>query len=343
MAMVRCPTRFLVLSFCLAVVLPFPAQALDRSQIAVVVNTFDPLSVRIGDYYAAQRRISFQNFIKVSFPPGETTLTRAEFDLIKTQVDRQTLPNVQAYALTWAAPYRVECMSMTTALAFGFDRAFCAEGCRPTRRSPYFNSAASLPFTQLKMRPTMSIAAASFAQAKALIDRGIESDGSFPSGTAYLLSTSDKARNVRSNWYPLVEQMFGTRLRVRQLKQDVLRDKKDVLFYFTGMIRVEGLDTLRFVPGAVADHLTSAAGVLTTDSDQMSALRWLEAGATGSYGTVEEPCNMPQKFPLPAVIIGHYLLGETLIEAYWKSVQMPGQGIFVGEPLAAPFRRESPH
>jgi hypothetical protein len=27
-----------------------------------------------------------------------------------------------------------------------------------------------------------------------------------------------------------------------------------------------------------------------------------------------------------------------LIEAYWKSVQMPGQGLFVGEPLAAPYR-----
>ena len=37
--------------------------------------------------------------------------------------------------------------------------------------------------------------------------------------------------------------------------------------------------------------------------------------------------------------IAHYLSGETLIEAYWKSVAMPGQGIFVGEPLAAPFRR----
>ena len=32
-----------------------------------------------------------------------------------------------------------------------------------------------------------------------------------------------------------------------------------------------------------------------------------------------------------------YLQGETLLEAYWKSVAWPGQGIFIGEPLAAPF------
>jgi hypothetical protein len=64
----------------------------------------------------------------------------------------------------------------------------------------------------------------------------------------------------------------------------------------------------------------------------------LEAGATGSYGTVVEPCNLLEKFPHPAVVMNRYLRGETLIEAYWKSVLMPGQGIFVGEPLAAPFR-----
>ena len=70
----------------------------------------------------------------------------------------------------------------------------------------------------------------------------------------------------------------------------------------------------------------------------MHALEWLEAGATASYGSVVEPCNWLQKFPNPAVVIGRYLAGETLIESYWKSVEWPGQGVFVGEPLAAPFR-----
>ena len=70
----------------------------------------------------------------------------------------------------------------------------------------------------------------------------------------------------------------------------------------------------------------------------LSALKWLEAGATGSYGAVVEPCNFPQKFPHPAVVIGRYIRGERLIEAYWKSVAWPGQGVFIGEPLAAPFR-----
>ena len=334
-----CTRAILCLVFCIGAALPWPARALDRTQLAVIVNTRDPLSVEIGEYYAKRRQISFQNIIKVGFPPGRTTLTSKEFGAIKAWVDEQTMPRVQAYALTWAAPYRVECMSITSAFAFGFDPAFCAEGCKPTRPSRYFNSRARLPFTQLGMRPTMAIAATSFEQAKALIDRGVASDGSLPTGTAYLLSTSDSARNVRSVSYPLVERILKSRLRVRMLKADTLTNANDVLFYFIGKARVEGLETLHFVPGAIADHLTSTGGMLTDDSGQMSALRWLEAGATGSYGTVVEPCNLPQKFPNPVVATGRYLSGETLIEAYWKSVLMPGQGVFIGEPLAAPYLR----
>ena len=115
-----------------------------------------------------------------------------------------------------------------------------------------------------------------------------------------------------------------------------LRQRDDVMAYFTGLAHVRGLESLRFRPGAVADHLTSSGGKLT-DSDQMSALAWLEAGATGSYGTVTEPCNFPQKFPHPGVFLLHYLNGDALIEAYWKSVAWPAEGVFIGEPLARPF------
>ena len=314
------------------------AHAINHTQLAVIINTADPLSVQIGEYYVERRKISFQNVIKVEFPPGKTTLSRDEFEAIKAIVDERSMKHVQAYALTWAAPYRVECMSITAAFAFGIDPTFCAQGCNATQVSRYFNSPATQPFTQLKMRPTMAIAAATFEQAKALIDRGVASDDSAPQGSAYLLTTTDKARNVRSSTYPLVEELIKGRVFGRTMRQNTVKFVDDVLFYFTGLAVVDGLDTLKFLPGAMADHLTSSGGVLV-DSSQMSAMRWLEAGATGSYGTVVEPCNLPQKFPSIPIAVGRYLQGETLIEAYWKSVQMPGQGIFIGEPLARPFPR----
>ena len=62
----------------------------------------------------------------------------------------------------------------------------------------------------------------------------------------------------------------------------------------------------------------------------------MEAGASGSYGTVVEPCNYTQKFPDP-VDYFYQARGFSLAEAYYQSVLNPFEGLFVGEPLAAPF------
>lgn len=109
------------------------------------------------------------------------------------------------------------------------------------------------------------------------------------------------------------------------------------MFYFTGLKQVKYINSNQFIAGAAADHLTSTGGVLFGGS-QMSILRWLDAGASASYGTVVEPCNFLSKFPNPGVLMSHYLNGNTLLEAYWKSVAMPGQGLFIGEPLASPYK-----
>jgi len=90
---------------------------------------------------------------------------------------------------------------------------------------------------------------------------------------------------------------------------------------------------------AVTDHLTSFGGQLKKagQGGQMSILRWLEAGATGSFGTVVEPCNFVQKFPDTRFFLPYYFRGNTLVEAYWKSVAWPGEGLFIGDPLARPW------
>lgn len=314
-----------------------PKHRLDARELAIIVNDADPLSRQIANYYRQRRGIPEENLIHIAFEPARGALSAEEFATLKRRVDAATPASVQAYALTWAAPYRVGCMSITSAFALGFDKRWCsAKTCALTQASAYFASDSAAPFSDYKMRPTMAIAAQDFQKAKTLIDRGIASDGSRPTGTAYLLSTTDKARNVRAPGFPQIKKVFSGFLDTEVVRQDALLNRDDVLFYFTGRVEVDGLETLEFLPGAVADHLTSSGGRLT-DSKQMSALRWLEAGATGSYGTVVEPCAWPDKFPNPGMLMQHYVQGETLIEAYWKSVRMPGEGIFIGEPLAAPF------
>ncbi|MFN5513896.1 MAG: TIGR03790 family protein [Cyanobacteriota bacterium] len=305
-------------------------------QLGVIINTEDPLSRQIGAEYQRRRQIPPDNMIRVSFPPGGTTLSPQVFQRLAAEIKAQSGKGIQGYALTWAQPYRVGCMSITSAVTLGFDPKYCAQGCSPTALSPYFNQATRKPYDDLGLRPAMMLASRNFPQAQVLIGRGIAADGSAPTGTAYLLSTSDKARNVRAEGFPQVKQILGSRFRIEILRADSLTNRRDVMFYFTGLPQVTGLETLSFRPGAMADHLTSIGGQLT-DSRQMSSLRWLEAGATGSYGAVVEPCNFPQKFPHPGLAMQFYLDGETLLESYWKSVAWPGQGVFIGEPLARPF------
>ncbi len=310
---------------------------LGPQHLALIVNDEDPLSRRIGEYYQTRRHIPASNVIHVKFTPGSNVMRPQTFRLIKEQLDKQVPASIQGYVLTWTAPYRVGCMSITTAFAAGFDEAFCVQGCKATRASPYFNSNSQRPFTDFNWRPTIMLAGETYAAVQALIDRGVTADGTHPDGTAYLLSTSDKVRNTRARFYPGIHLLQSDRFKVETIKGNSLQHRSDIMFYFTGLVHVKGIDKNQYRPGAIADHLTSAGGKLT-GSRQMSSLRWLQAGATGSYGTVVEPCAFIQKFPRPNIVIDRYLNGETLLEAYWKSVQWPGQGVFIGEPLAAPFR-----
>jgi len=323
-----------VLAYAFAVPAAFAVPV--SQQLAIVVNEDDPDSRRIANYYQIKRGIPNENIIRVKLPVDSKAIGREKFEQVYRQVKNSTSPGIQFYALAWSRPFRVGCMSITSAFAFGFDEAYCAKGCNATRQSAYFNSASRRPYRDLGIRPAMMLAGSSLEQVRALIDRGVAADASYPEGTAYLVSTSDRARNVRSQFFPMVSEKLGKRIDIKIEQTDALEERDDILFYFTGRVHVDGIGSNRFLDGAIADHLTSAGGVLF-GGNQMSILRWLDAGATASYGTVVEPCAFPQKFPHPAVVIDRYTRGETLIEAYWKSVAWPGQGVFVGEPLAAPY------
>ncbi len=314
-------------------------------QVAIVVNTEDAESRLIAEYYRIKRNIPQQNIIEVSIAADKTgdknIIGEQAFHQIYQQVKAKTPDGVQYYALAWSKPYRVACMSITSAFAFGFDASFCATGCKRTQRSAYYNSDSDLPYADLNIRPSMMLAGSSLQQVYAMIDRGVYSDGTMqsanrPKATAYLMRTTNKARNVRARRYDVIEKSLSDKIRIEQISSDALEDKKDVMFYFTGLAKVKKIDTNHYLPGAIADHLTSSGGKLFGHR-QMSLLRWLDAGATASYGTVVEPCAFTQKFPNPGIVIQRYTNGESLIEAYWKSVAWPGQGVFVGELMAAPY------
>jgi uncharacterized protein (TIGR03790 family) len=321
---------------------------LVAADMGLVININDPYSVAVGEHYARQRGIPAEQVLRLAMPV-KASLNVAEFEALALEIKSAMGPKVQALALAWTQPYAVECNSITSALTLGFVPELCSQTCAASPPSVLFNQASTRPFTDFGVRPSMLLAGKSVASAMALVDRGVASDRQLgkrgvPPASLVLVRTADAARNVRAAWYPPMPSMgqadpmlpWGAQLRVQSDKADL---PSRVVLFQTGAVRVDNPGNIDWLPGALADHLTSYGGQLTHTSGQMTALEWLEAGATASYGTVSEPCNHWQKFPHPQVLLLNYLQGSTALEAYWRSVAWPAQGVLVGEPLATPFGR----
>jgi uncharacterized protein (TIGR03790 family) len=319
---------------------------LRAADIGLVINTLDPTSGPIGEHYIAARGLAPAQVLRVSLPYKQD-LSLEDFERLRAAIAAHFGPATQALALAWTMPYAVGCNSITAALTLGLDGDLCRQTCNPSRPSRYFNSATARPFTDLGLRPTMLLAGRTVEQTKALIDRGVAADGSLllrgrPPVNAMFLTTNDPARRVRAALYPEPGLLRGFGVEIKVVPAGELAGTPRVLMALTGSERVVLDPAMDWVPGGLGDHLTSSGGDLYGNHHQTTALAWLDSGATGSHGTVSEPCNHLQKFPHPQVLLGHYLQGATLIEAYWKSVAWPQQSLFVGEPLAAPFAPPSP-
>jgi uncharacterized protein (TIGR03790 family) len=329
-----------------AVVVPRIKGRLTSKDIGLVVNTADPYSMAVGEFYVRARKLSPAQVLYVELPL-KAGLMPEEFASLKSAIDTHFGAATQALALAWRMPFAVSCNSITGALALGFEPGLCIDAnhsCAPSKLSPYFNARTARPYTDLKLRPAMLLAAQDVAAARALIERGVKADRSLglrgaPPAHAHFIVTRDQARSVRAPLFPPPGLLRGAGIMVHVQKTQTLQSVERVLIYQTGATQVEKIDTVDWLPGALADHLTSFGGKLDGKGGQMSALAWINAGATASYGTVSEPCAHQQKFPHPQVLLLNYAQGSTAIEAYWKSVAWPLQGVFIGEPLAAPFAR----
>jgi uncharacterized protein (TIGR03790 family) len=353
------------------------AGRIKAADLGVVINTNDPYSVAVGNYYIQQRNLNPNNVLRVAIPI-KPELTRTEFADLATSINNFFGSKVQALALVWQQPFAVEVLgdvsngvhfncntSITSAVTLGYNpNISCPEVGTVNHSytdpnpaitgldSPYYSSSSTRPYTDFNMRLSMLLAANTVDQAKALIDRGIQSDGTLglpasPKAKAHFLITSDAGRSVRQYWFPPAGLDDGSQIKFFVDHADSLVNEDKVLFYMAGTFTVANLDTVKFLPGALADHLTSYGGILlsldgvqnkTIDS-QMNVLAWIAAGATATYGSTSEPRGFPRKFPMPTELVPFYVQGATAIEAYWKSVKTPQQGLFVGEPLAAPFAR----
>ena len=76
-----------------------PDSGLVAKDLAVIVNTEDPLSVQIAGYYQQQRQIPPENIITISFKVDKPVMRPGEFAVLKKIVEAKTPKHIQAYQL----------------------------------------------------------------------------------------------------------------------------------------------------------------------------------------------------------------------------------------------------
>ena len=333
--------------------------------VIVVVNQNSSNSLQLGNDYCERRGVPPQNLFRMTgWTGGPVNWQQSDFTnfllnpLLAMISSRALTHQADIILLSMDIPYRVfgdgnlsdSENSTTSALFYGFKTNTAPPSGLPDTCSLPTDSTNSYAYSELPFalaQPQTAVTNAflammltdtNLAQAEATLAGGLAGDSTFPPETVYLEKTSDAARNVRF-------VLFDNAVQECRARGDdaVTRTNSD----FTGFVNALGLDTglylfplsaSAFVPGAVADNLTSFGGFIFESAGQTTLLAFLEAGACASYGTIVEPCNYTYKFPDPMVYF-YQNRGFCLAEAYYQSLPNPYQGLMVGEPLSAPFAR----
>ncbi len=166
------------------------------------------------------------------------------------------------------------------------------------------------------------------------IQRGKISDHRGMRNNIYFV-TSDNVRSTCREWQyaPALEELkrFGIESVVTT---NFPVGVSQVMGIMMGSEKVDPATIKSFAPGAMAEHLTSWGAEF--QRPQTKITRWLDAGATGTAGTVVEPYANPNKFP-SARFFSYYASGGTMLESFYQSIACPLQILLLGDPLAKPY------
>ncbi len=332
--------------------------------VIVVVNQNSTNSVQLGNDYCELRGVPPQNVFRMTgwtnngdfynvfwFTTDFQTLL---LNPLLAMISQRGLTNqAKVILLSMDIPYStfdgVDANSTTSCLFYGFKTNDAPPlPCLPGSCALPDSTSNSFAFSEMSFADAppnnaatnsflaMMLTASNLNSAKLILSRGVASDSTFPTQTVYLTKTSDFARNVRSVEFD--NALLATRVRGDSSLVWLNTDSTsftNALGLMTGLANYS-LPVNAFVAGAMADSLTSFSGGIFEDHGQTVVLAFLAAGASGTYGTVTEPCSYTQKFPDPMDYFFQHR-GFCLAESYYQSLRNPYQGLLAGEPLSAPF------
>lgn len=336
--------RIFLLGFMIA--MASNAFGIGPQNILIVAAHKSPESLAVANYYAEKRGIPKSHIARIPLPPLEAfdpeSFRKHCIEVVEKHIrDHGLEDRISVWVTTSGCPPVLKDNGASGMIYFGGYQSVRTGVAQPgtyEAKNEYFDRA--LGYRRPEKATAggylhMHLDVGSFEATKALIDRSIQADGTNPDGTVYLMDGVGP-RSSRKVSIPLAEKLLTVLGRkVKHLPGVMPTGAQDVIGLYTGEKALQ-VRACQYLPGALADHLTSFGGRLRTYRGQTSASDFVRAGCSASYGTVVEPYNYPAKFPTAQLHV-YYALGFTAVESYWMSVLWPQQGLFVGDPLTRPF------
>lgn len=360
---------FRLLAVSLLLLVAPAARALGPHEILLLVNRNSPDSTAIAREYCRLRGVPEPNLVLLDlpYPAGKVPVEIAAADFTRLIWDPATAAakarGIQDHILAWVYsvdfPVRIagNPPGSITGLTFLRNRpASQTDVAQALYRSPLFAGpespqAAGFPAQSLDVQkawlakdtplPAMMLGYVgpngnTRAEVLACLERGAKADAQKPDGTVYFATNTD-VRSVCRLWeIPSAANELKSR-RIRFSITNALPiAATDVIGLMAGAADLDLKSGPAFLPGAMAEHLTSFGAMFDTSS-QTKITEWIRAGATASAGTVTEPLSAWPKFP-HARFHAHSAAGCTIIESFYQSLRCPLQILPLGDPLCAPWR-----
>lgn len=349
--------------------------------VLVVVDPSDADALRVANHYIAARGIPSANVLYLSpTAPDYPAFTRFQLPGVLGTLKQRGLADSIDYVVTAGQAFYVPAPGLVDALGCTPVTRFSTSGAwtlaytadeiltgilKVSEFNDYYaNNDSPLAFdastTWLGGRPSTSTQAHRYLlgfqlgysgergnspeETIAMIDRSVRVDGTRPAGTFYFMRNDDIRSTTRSPYFQTAIDGLARLGGKGEVIDGLLpQGKHDALGIIAGSsnLDIAGAD-LTLLPGAWADHLTSFAATFD-EGGQTKLSPWIPKGASGSMGTVEEPCvfQSPQgyyeKFPHPRLTTFYYA-GLSLGEALFRSTPFaPFHALFYGDPLTQPF------
>lgn len=351
---------------------PALAPALGPHELLLLVNRDSPRSLELANHYAHLRQIPPANIVHLSLPATATDpsarITREEFtrtiwEPAQAAVrDRRLGDHILAWAYSADFPVLItgDPELSLAGLTLVRNQEPEAERIRlGTYASPLFagpgqdlkRRGTSGSLEQYAMRlltnmplPSMILAhtgarGETMDQAIRRLEAGVRQQGTPLAGQVFFL-TSDDVRTKCRSWQfedaAAELKLLGHTAQIIPLAEATPASQAWGIMAGTAVL--DPVTLPRLVPGGMAEHLTSYAGIFDGHTYQTKMTAWLQAGAAASAGTVTEPMSIWTKFPHARFFV-HYASGCTLLESFAQSMGSPLQAITIGDPLLAPWTR----